>query len=137
MSRTTASRFLLRSLESIITPKGEFGDAVCTLGLAKKMSTATLPNVKDGKVMHPDLLNDQVKAAEYAVRGELYLRGEELRKEGKEIIFTNGMLPVSSMTVRLSCSRQPPGTGRKTLDVLASSVVAGDCAVSIGTPESR
>ena len=27
---------------------------------------------------------------QYAVRGELYLRAEELRKAGKEIIFTNG-----------------------------------------------
>jgi len=46
-------------------------------------------NKKDGKVMHPDLLNRHIKATEYAVRGELYLRGEELRREGKEIIFTN------------------------------------------------
>jgi hypothetical protein len=30
-------------------------------------------------------------AAQYAVRGELFLKAEELRKAGKEIIFTNGM----------------------------------------------
>eukprot|EP00803_Ostreobium_quekettii_P006212 evm.model.scf_208.1 EVM.evm.TU.scf_208.1 scf_208:26666-34103(+) len=39
--------------------------------------------------MHPDLLNPDLKELQYAVRGELYLKGEELRKAGKEIIFTN------------------------------------------------
>eukprot|EP00798_Chlamydomonas_sp_ICE-L_P015020 gene15020-21092_t len=50
---------------------------------------STNPNVKDGKVMHPELLNQNVLDTQYAVRGELYLRAEQLRKEGKEIIFTN------------------------------------------------
>ena len=45
---------------------------------------------KEGKVLHPDLLNQNFKKAQYAVRGELMLRAEELRKAGKEIIFTNG-----------------------------------------------
>lgn len=45
---------------------------------------------KDGKVLHPELLNEQVLKTQYAVRGELYLRAEQLRREGKEIIFTNG-----------------------------------------------
>lgn len=31
-----------------------------------------------------------MKAAQYAVRGELYLKGEELRKAGREILYTNG-----------------------------------------------
>lgn len=44
---------------------------------------------KEGRVTHPDCINDNVKAAQYAVRGELYLKGEELRKAGKEVIFTN------------------------------------------------
>lgn len=47
-------------------------------------------NSKDDKVLHPDLLNALVLKTQYAVRGELYLRAEELRKAGKEIIFTNG-----------------------------------------------
>ncbi|KAL9253202.1 Glutamate--glyoxylate aminotransferase 2-like protein [Drosera capensis] len=34
-------------------------------------------------------LNENVKKAQYAVRGELYLRASELQKEGKKIIFTN------------------------------------------------
>jgi glutamate--glyoxylate aminotransferase len=44
---------------------------------------------KDGKVLHPELLNNQVLKTQYAVRGELYLRAEQLRREGKPIIFTN------------------------------------------------
>ena len=47
-------------------------------------------NSKDGKVLHPELLNSAVLNIHYAVRGELYLRAEELRKAGKDIIFTNG-----------------------------------------------
>ena len=52
---------------------------------------ATLAQNKDGQAMHPDLLNPQVKRAEYAVRGELYLRAMELQKEGMKITFTNGV----------------------------------------------
>ncbi len=47
-------------------------------------------NSIEGKVLHPELLNNHVLKTQYAVRGELYLRAEELRKAGKEIIFTNG-----------------------------------------------
>ncbi|XP_057530809.1 glutamate--glyoxylate aminotransferase 2 [Amaranthus tricolor] len=36
-----------------------------------------------------ELLNENVKKCQYAVRGELYLRASELQKEGKKIIFTN------------------------------------------------
>lgn len=43
----------------------------------------------DGKVLHVDLLNPKVKEVQYAVRGELYLRGQELKAEGREIIATN------------------------------------------------
>jgi hypothetical protein len=53
----------------------------------------TLPEEKDGYVLHPDLLNSKLLEAQYAVRGELYLRAEELKKEGKQIIYTNGMPP--------------------------------------------
>ncbi len=49
-------------------------------------------HAKEGKVLHPHLLNENVVKTQYAVRGELYLRAEQLRKEGKEIIFTNGAL---------------------------------------------
>jgi glutamate--glyoxylate aminotransferase len=45
---------------------------------------------KDGKVLHPDLLNPRLLEAQYAVRGELYLRAEELKKQNKQIIYTNG-----------------------------------------------
>ncbi|KAG1680369.1 hypothetical protein FOA52_015460 [Chlamydomonas sp. UWO 241] len=56
------------------------------LQLARHASTV---NHIDGKVCHPSLLNANVLKTQYAVRGELYLRAEELRMEGKEIIFTN------------------------------------------------
>ncbi|XP_074301469.1 glutamate--glyoxylate aminotransferase 2-like [Silene latifolia] len=36
-----------------------------------------------------EVLNENVKKCQYAVRGELYLRASELQKEGKKIIFTN------------------------------------------------
>jgi hypothetical protein len=41
-------------------------------------------------VLHPDTLNPKVLAAQYAVRGELYLRAVELQREGRDVIFTNG-----------------------------------------------
>lgn len=41
------------------------------------------------KAMDYELLNENVKKCQYAVRGELYLRASELQKEGKKIIFTN------------------------------------------------
>lgn len=56
---------------------------------ASAAAAAPPVNVMDGKVLHPDLLNENVKNVRYAVRGELYLRAEQLRREGKEIIFTN------------------------------------------------
>lgn len=56
---------------------------------------------KDGKVLHPHLLNENVTKTQYAVRGELYLRAEQLRREGKEIIFTNGAL---TWTEQIHCA---------------------------------
>lgn len=44
---------------------------------------------KEGKVMHRDLLNANVLKAQYAVRGELYLKAEELKEQGRKIISTN------------------------------------------------
>ncbi|PWA54772.1 alanine-2-oxoglutarate aminotransferase 2 [Artemisia annua] len=41
------------------------------------------------KALDYDNINENVKKAQYAVRGELYLRASELQKEGKKIIFTN------------------------------------------------
>ena len=89
------------------------------------LSTAAPVNSIDGKVMHPDLLNDNLKKTQYAVRGELYLRAEQLRKEGKDIIFTNGTknLPlltygrIGNLTHSFRHSGQPTGLGRKACDV--------------------
>lgn len=46
-------------------------------------------NDVDGRVLHPSLMNERVKAVQYAVRGELYLRADQMRREGREVIFTN------------------------------------------------
>ncbi|GMH33360.1 hypothetical protein BSKO_01194 [Bryopsis sp. KO-2023] len=53
------------------------------------MDDSTPVNVVDGKVLHPDLLPGNIKKTSYAVRGELYLRAQELQREGREIIYTN------------------------------------------------
>lgn len=80
------SKFALRGITSLQT----------TLRASSIQTAAAVPetaaknsNDKEGKVLHPELINENIKKAQYAVRGELYLRGEELRREGKEIIFTN------------------------------------------------
>ena len=47
-----------------------------------------------------------VRSAQYAVRGELYLRAEQLMKEGKDIIFTNVGNPHALGAKPLTFSRQ-------------------------------
>jgi hypothetical protein len=81
-------------------------------------------NSKDGKVMHPELLNENMLKTQYAVRGELYLKAEELRQQGHEITFTNGSYmrtrhtaPTHTyhqcLTSCCFCSRQPPRPRRE------------------------
>jgi hypothetical protein len=57
-------------------------------------------NSKDGKVLHPELLNENMRKTQYAVRGELYLKAEELKNAGKPIIFTNGARAARSAGAR-------------------------------------
>eukprot|EP00891_Asterochloris_glomerata_P002765 jgi/Astpho2/2765/Aster-00940 len=88
----------------------------CELQGSRAFASAALPqptddhsgpqNVKEGKVLHPDLLNENLKKTEYAVRGELYMRAEELRKAGKEIIFTNVGNPQALGQKPLTFNRQ-------------------------------
>jgi hypothetical protein len=67
-----------------------------TFGLGRMFMTTPIhtdnsfSHSKEGKVLHPDLLNDAVKRTQYAVRGELYLRAMQLQEEGMKITFTNG-----------------------------------------------
>ena len=85
----------------------------------------TLPNVKDGKVLHPELLNESIRKTSYAVRGELYLRAEELRREGKEIIFTNVGNPQALGQTPLTFNRQvccPPFSERMNITPRSRSV---------------
>jgi hypothetical protein len=67
---------------------------------------------EERKVLHPHMLNENVTKTQYAVRGELYLRAEQLRKEGKEIIFTNGATAISSPQTRPSRPRLLYGGSR-------------------------
>lgn len=46
-------------------------------------------------------MNENMRKTQYAVRGELYLKAEKLRKEGKPIIFTNG----AHRTCLLACNK--------------------------------
>lgn len=73
---------------------------------ARSMSTAAAANSKDGKVLHPDLLNENLKKTQYAVRGELFLKAQELQAAGKEIIFTNVGNPHQLGTPPLTFTRQ-------------------------------
>lgn len=64
-------------------------DSACSVDMKHRQEDEALPNTKDNKVLHPDCINEHVKKVEYAVRGELYLRAEELSKQGKEITPMN------------------------------------------------
>ena len=72
--------------------------------LAQEAFDEAPPNSKDGKVLHPDLINADMRSTVYAVRGELMQRGEELRKAGREIIFTNS----ANCAKKASCVRSSP-----------------------------
>jgi hypothetical protein len=88
MSRSKASRVAcLLMRHSGFFRLGPECSSVAACGTRSKFTHS-----KEGKVLHPDLLNAAVLKTQYAVRGELYLRAEELRKAGKEIIFTNGVI---------------------------------------------
>ena len=54
------------------------------------LQAPTHDNVREGKVAHPELLNENLRKAQYAVRGELYIKAMELQAQGRELIFTNG-----------------------------------------------
>ncbi|KVI05774.1 Aminotransferase, class I/classII [Cynara cardunculus var. scolymus] len=60
------------------------------------------------KALDYDQINENVKKAQYAVRGELYLRASELQKEGKKIIFTNVGNPHALGQKPLTFPRQAP-----------------------------
>ncbi|KAL6777673.1 AAT1 [Auxenochlorella protothecoides x Auxenochlorella symbiontica] len=58
-------------------------------GMSRSAHDSPRPASKEGKAMHPDLLNDNILKTQYAVRGELYTRAQELAKSGGEVIYTN------------------------------------------------
>lgn len=47
-----------------------------------------------------ETINENVKKAQYAVRGELYLRASELQKEGKKVCLLGlGVVPLCKYSV--------------------------------------
>ena len=73
--------------------------------LPEPVDDGSLPNSKDGKVLHPDLLNENMLKVQYAVRGELFLMGEQLRSQGRDIISTNGAFAFGRRAVAWECVR--------------------------------
>lgn len=47
---------------------------------------------KEGYVMHPELMNENLRKTQYAVRGEIYFKAQDLAAKGREIIYTNGKI---------------------------------------------
>lgn len=39
--------------------------------------------------MHPELMNENLRKTQYAVRGEIYFKAQDLAAKGREIIYTN------------------------------------------------
>eukprot|EP01024_Parvocaulis_polyphysoides_P064103 TRINITY_DN7435_c0_g1_i2.p1 TRINITY_DN7435_c0_g1~~TRINITY_DN7435_c0_g1_i2.p1 ORF type:complete len:546 (-),score=69.98 TRINITY_DN7435_c0_g1_i2:270-1826(-) len=82
----------MRSMKEQVLGSSSFS----LLNLSRQYAAVAQPSeedsglgAKEGKSMHPDLLNANMKATQYAVRGELYLRAAQLQKEGMEITYTN------------------------------------------------
>lgn len=91
--------------------------------------------------MHPDLLNKNLRDAQYAVRGELYLRAMELTKEGKEITFTNGETLAANCVLRGGASTPPlapsnprPSHAYNSLLSLAPSLLPPQPRPTVGNP---
>jgi hypothetical protein len=126
-AQTRAARPWLRAW-GLAVPRGSGASGATSLVPSPVLTTPRLLL----QTLHPDLLNANVRNAQYAVRGELYLKArrldeergpcrlplahrlasqpharpdppartlapqaEELRRAGKEIIFTNGARPPS------------------------------------------
>ncbi|KAL4420157.1 hypothetical protein ABPG77_008293 [Micractinium sp. CCAP 211/92] len=97
-----AGRAVQALFQSWQAPAGACRSARCFSSLPEPAVDApTRPNELEGKVAHPSLLNEDLLKAQYAVRGELYMKAMDLQKAGKELIFTNvgnpqqlGQLPI-------------------------------------------
>lgn len=87
MRQLSVSRLAWRAVQRGFAAQAE---AVQATNGAFSAAAGAAQNSKDGKVLHPDLLNENMRKTQYAVRGELYLKAEELKNKGKPIIFTNG-----------------------------------------------
>ena len=70
--------------------KGANYAAVRAYSAVPQPADTSLPNRIEGYALHPSTLNPNILKAQYAVRGELYNKAQELAAEGREIIYTNG-----------------------------------------------
>lgn len=86
----------LGSMSAVAT--SEVGALSCLAGnqaasgtrYASSAAEAGPENRREGKVLHPALVNPAIVKAEYAVRGELLNRAVSMDAEGRSIIYTNG-----------------------------------------------
>lgn len=76
------------SLSTVFAPLQTLSTITREMTTVSETATSR-PNVKDGKVLHPDLMNERLVNAEYAVRGELYNKAVEMSKRGRHMIYTN------------------------------------------------
>lgn len=75
---------------SLADNKGSIYMASCAYSAVPQPADAPTTNRVDGYVLHPSTLNKNILKAQYAVRGELYNKAQELAAKGRDIIYTNG-----------------------------------------------
>lgn len=101
VSRGGARQLVRQGASALSGWAGEAAAPCSRLAAASTRAFSSLPdpvgpppsahdNVRDGKVAHPELLNEDLRKAQYAVRGELYNAALKLQQAGRELIFTNG-----------------------------------------------
>lgn len=64
------------------------------------------PQSIGGRALHPDLINERVKATQYAMRGEMYTRAQSLEKSGRTVTLLNLGNPHALGQKPLSFNRQ-------------------------------
>ncbi|GAB4818926.1 hypothetical protein N2152v2_005972 [Parachlorella kessleri] len=78
---------------------------------------------KDGYVLHPTTMNANLLKTQYAVRGEIYLKAQQLAAQGKEIIYTNVGNPQQ-------LGQKPITFNRQVLSLLMSPFLMDDAAAA-------
>ena len=89
--------------------KGSMYIPSCAYSAVPQPADAPTTNRVDGYVLHPSTLNQNILKAQYAVRGELYNKAQELAAQGRDIIYTNGECCRLGSTVVDMCAGFPLG----------------------------